>query len=110
MSDLKEQAEELGLKIDGRWSDERIQQEIDARLAADPLDHDANGKKGGAKKLPETLEIYLDYDTWVPDAGQPDGFRRIAADPENPQPLPYERARELLKVGKARRADPLPGE
>lgn len=30
MSDLKAQAEALGIKVDGRWSDERIQQEIDA--------------------------------------------------------------------------------
>jgi hypothetical protein len=30
MSDLKTQAESLGIKVDGRWSDERIQQEIDA--------------------------------------------------------------------------------
>lgn len=103
MSDLKKQAEELGLKIDGRWSDERIQQEIDAKLAADPLDHDENGKKGGAKKPPETLSVYLDYDTWVDDV-------RIKADPETPQELPFARAKELLLVGKARRADPLPGE
>lgn len=27
--DLKTQAEALGIKVDGRWSDERIQQEID---------------------------------------------------------------------------------
>lgn len=33
MSDLKAQAEELGIKVDGRWSDERIQQEIDNALA-----------------------------------------------------------------------------
>lgn len=70
---------------------------------ADPLDHDGNGRKGGAKKKPDTLEVFLDYDTWINDV-------RVKADPENPQELPYERARELLKEGKARRADPLPGE
>ena len=31
--DLKKQAEELGIKIDGRWNDERIQQEIDKALS-----------------------------------------------------------------------------
>lgn len=31
--DLKKQAEELGIRIDGRWNDERIQQEIDKTLA-----------------------------------------------------------------------------
>lgn len=102
MSDLKAQAAELGIKIDGRWSDERLQQEIDAKLAG-PLDHDGDGKKGGAKPKPETLTVYLDYDTWVNDV-------RIHADPEEPQELPYDRARDLLKEGKARRADPLPGE
>jgi hypothetical protein len=34
MSDLKKQAEELGIKIDGRWSDERIQSEVDKALVA----------------------------------------------------------------------------
>ncbi len=30
MSDLKKKAEALGIKIDGRWNDERIQEEIDS--------------------------------------------------------------------------------
>lgn len=30
---LKEQAEELGIKIDGRWSDSRIEEEIDKVLS-----------------------------------------------------------------------------
>ena len=34
MSDLKIQASELGIKLDGRWSDEKIQAEIDKVLAA----------------------------------------------------------------------------
>lgn len=60
MSDLKAQAEELGIEVDGRWSDETLQQKIDEALAADPtpdahpLDHDADGKKGGFVK-PEQL-------------------------------------------------------
>lgn len=37
MSDLKKQAEELGIKVDGRWSDERLQAEIDEMLAKDPV-------------------------------------------------------------------------
>lgn len=77
---------------------------LNEKMAApDPLDHDGDGKKGGAKALPETLDVFLDYDTWVDDV-------RIKANPDKPQALPYERARELLKEGKARRADPLPGE
>lgn len=34
MSDLKKKAEALGIKIDGRWNDERIQEEIDSVTAA----------------------------------------------------------------------------
>lgn len=69
----------------------------------DPLDHDGNGKKGGARKAPATLDVYLDYDTWIDEV-------RVRANPDKAQALPYERARELLREGKARRADPLPGE
>lgn len=76
---------------------------LKAKIAAGPLDHDGDGKKGGAKAPPATLDVFLDYDTWVDDV-------RIKADPVTPQPLPYERARQLLSEGKARRADPLPGE
>lgn len=36
MSDLKKQAEELGIQVDGRWSDSKIQAMIDEKLAADP--------------------------------------------------------------------------
>lgn len=91
----------MGKKPYHGWDVETLK----AKMAAgpDPLDHDGDGKKGGAKALPETLTVFLDYDTWVDDV-------RIKADREHPQPLPYERARELLKAGKARRADPLPGE
>lgn len=104
MSDLKTQAAELGIKVDGRWSDDRIQAEIDKALEApprDPLGHDGDGKKGGAK--PATLSVFLDYDTWINDV-------RIVADPNKAQDIPRDRAKELLNIGKARRADPLPGE
>lgn len=36
MTDLEKQAKELGIKVDGRWSAERLQAEIDEKLAADP--------------------------------------------------------------------------
>ena len=38
MSDLKEQAEELGIKVDGRWSEEKIQEAIDEKLNEDESD------------------------------------------------------------------------
>lgn len=70
MSDLKKQAEELGIKVDGRWNDERIQQEIDAKLAEpaknEPFggkgDHDHNGKPGGA--APATVPVRINRDFW----------------------------------------------
>lgn len=34
MDELKKQAEELGIEVDGRWSEKRIQSEIDKALAA----------------------------------------------------------------------------
>lgn len=74
MSDLKKQAEELGIKVDGRWSDERIQQEIDAKLAEpaekDPLDHDGDGKKGGA--APALIPMAINRDIWVDNPDDPD--------------------------------------
>jgi hypothetical protein len=103
-TDLKKQAAELGIAVDKRWGDARIQSEIDAKLAeppaADPIDHDGNGKKGGAVK---TALVFLDYDTWI------DG-ERMRAFSSNAVSLPLDRAKELLAAGKARRADPLPGD
>ena len=37
MDELKKQAEELGIKVDGRWSEERLQSEIDKVLGGEPL-------------------------------------------------------------------------
>lgn len=65
-------------------------------------DHDGDGKTGGAKARPDTLPVFLDYDTWVDDVRIPAG--------SDPVDLPFERAKELIAIGKARRADPLPGE
>lgn len=36
MDELKKQAEELGIKVDKRWSEETLQEKIDEKLAADP--------------------------------------------------------------------------
>ena len=36
MTDLEKQAKELGIKVDKRWSDQRLQAEIDEKLAAEP--------------------------------------------------------------------------
>jgi hypothetical protein len=34
VDDLKKQAKELGIKVDGRWSEERLQEEVNEALAA----------------------------------------------------------------------------
>lgn len=60
-------------------------------------------RKPQVSTKPQTLPVFLDYDTWV------DG-ERIRAATGLAQNLPYDRARELINEGKARRADPLPGE
>lgn len=36
MDELKKQAEELGIKIDGRWSEDRLREEIDQKLSTQP--------------------------------------------------------------------------
>lgn len=65
----------------------------------DPLDHDANGKKGGVAKL---APVRLIRDTWV-------GEERHRADGSIIE-LPAKDARRLIDAGVAERADPLPGE
>ena len=37
MDDLKQKAEGLGIKVDGRWSDERLQAEIDKERGVCPV-------------------------------------------------------------------------
>lgn len=98
LTDLREQYQE---KFDKKpyhgWDVATLKE----KLGAGPLDHDGDGKKGGTK--PATLSVFLLYDTWVNDV-------RIRANPEEPQELPFDRAKALLVEGKAQRADPLPGE
>ncbi|UXN74498.1 hypothetical protein N8D56_04990 [Devosia sp. A8/3-2] len=52
MATLKEQAEALGIEVNGRWSDETLQKKIDEAKAAKSFggkgDHDKDGKVGGA--------------------------------------------------------------
>ena len=42
MSDLKAQAEEIGIKVDGRWSEEKIQEAIDEKLNEDEPDKEGD--------------------------------------------------------------------
>lgn len=73
MDDLKAQAEELGIKIDGRWSEDRLREEIDKALSApakpEPFggkgDHDGDGKAGGSVKAADRLiPVKIERDFW----------------------------------------------
>lgn len=90
MTDLEKQAEELGIKVDGRWSDERLQQEIDKVLAA-------------PKAKPEkTTPVKILYDTWFEEDIRTPAGKVVS--------VSVSEAKRLIAAGKAERADPLPGE
>lgn len=74
--DLLKQADELGIKTDKRWGDERLQQEIDKALDDTPPDskpepfggkgdHDGDGKSGGA--APALIPMAVNRDFWGQD-------------------------------------------
>lgn len=92
---LRSQAESLGVTVDGRWSDARLQQEIDNALAA-PADAPApNPAQSG-------VPVKLLYDTWLEaDVRTPAG-QVVHVD--------IATARRIIGEGKAERADPMPGE
>lgn len=97
---LKSRAEGLGIKVDGRWSDERIQQEIDAAIAtADTAPPEPGSTKAAtSRKVP----VRLLYDVWLVE-----DVRTPAGSVIN---MDIDAARKVLAEGKAERADPLPGE
>jgi len=90
MTDLEKQAEELGIKVDGRWSEERLQQEIDKALSAP--------KAGSEKKTP----IKLLYDTWFEEDIRTRAGKVVE--------VSISEAKRLISAGKAERADPIPGD
>lgn len=83
---LAEQAASLGIKVDGRWSEARIQQEIDAATAND------------ARITP----VKLLYDCWFK------ADVRTAAG--TVMEVSIDEAKRLIANGKAERADPMPGD
>lgn len=66
-TDREEYARSLGIKVDGRWSEERLEQEIakaeDAMTAPPPPP---------APKAPETIPVRVLRDFWTAEIG-PDG-------------------------------------
>lgn len=65
MEDLKKKAEELGIKVDGRWSEDRLREEIErveaeaeaARLAAEAEAQDS----GSQSSAPGQVGIKVDF-------------------------------------------------
>lgn len=86
MTSLTEQAEALGIKVDGRWSDERLQSEIE---------------KAGTPKA-ALVPVRLLYDCWFAN-----DERTKAGTKMN---VSVDEAKRLISNGKAERADPLPGD
>ncbi|MDG3577128.1 hypothetical protein P7F60_12065 [Rhizobium sp. YJ-22] len=115
MSDLENQARELGIKIDARWGDERLQQEIDKRLQSQsavseeiPMAADAAPPKvvdvtpgPSPVSIPETvkttggktIDVKLKADYWPTE-----NERKYAGDTVA---VPLKKARELVAQGKA---------
>jgi|GEM_PF-5501618 len=60
--DLLKQADELGIKTDRRWGDERLQQEIDAKLAETPADSDGGSPASEPTTNPEPFGGKGDHD------------------------------------------------
>lgn len=59
MDDLKKQAEELGIKIDGRWSEDRLREEVDkALLGGGPESPDDN------QTTERLIPVKIERDFW----------------------------------------------
>lgn len=95
-SELKSQAETLGIKVPGTWGGKRIQAEIERVLDTQPktvtLDPDET-------KVPMLLKV----DYWPEEGGERHKAGKVVE-------IPVSKAKELLKAGKAERADAMPGD
>lgn len=93
MTDLEKQAEELGIKVDKRWSEDRLQQEIDKALSE---------PKAAPVKAEPMIPVKLLYDRWNADEIREPAGKIID--------VAISEAKKLIAAGKAQRADPLPGD
>lgn len=66
MDDLKKQAEELGIDVDKRWGEARLQQEIDKALDA-PTDAPEPAKAKAAPAPEKLVAVHINRDTWDTD-------------------------------------------
>lgn len=69
--ELVKEAEELGIDVDGRWSDSRLQEEIDKKLA-EPADNVEPGPETEAKHYRKVMKGALCISLFeVPDQFSP---------------------------------------
>ncbi|MBX5143206.1 hypothetical protein HJB79_31350 [Rhizobium lentis] len=113
MNDLEKQAKELGIKVDGRWSEERLQEEIDKALAA-PAKAPKEEPKPEPKFFPVKLEknyrpISPDF-TILDDEGdyrEPTDEERFKVTAGRSIKIPVEEAQSVIEKGIAKRNDPI---
>lgn len=79
MDELKKQAEELGIKVDGRWSAERLQAEIDEVLAKEP-EHDAETPEAVAEPEARTEPVEPEPEPELDAEAKAAGDAEIQAD------------------------------
>lgn len=84
MDELKKQAEELGIKVDGRWSKDRIQEEIDAKLAEGQLQEVVDQSAVvQAEQVPESqADEVVEQEEGDEEEGQEEGERQPFTDPK----------------------------
>lgn len=83
MDDLKQQAEELGIKVDARWGEQRLQSEIDRAL----------GAPAAPAKADVVITVRVNRDFWV-SAGEAGRIRKGQV-----IELPLERALDGIESG-----------
>jgi hypothetical protein len=74
--ELLKKASDLGIDVDGRWSDQRLQSEIDKKQA----ENDTGNKRGQDDKADEPKVIH--------EPTRPDTTPQVAMEPKNMGPQP----------------------
>lgn len=103
MSELVKQAEELGINIDPKWDEARLQMEVDKALAAPP---EVIGTTPGpsptsitkpapakAKKGERMIDVKLKVDYWPMEDQRKEAGSIVS--------VPLQKAKELVAQGKA---------
>ena len=107
MNDLEKQAKELGIKVDGRWSAERLQEEIDKALAAPATVEPTRffPVKLVRNYRPVSAEFYILDDEG--DYREPSDEERMKVLAGRSIKLPVEEAQAVINSKIAERNDPI---